>query len=186
MILFAAAMVGLGSSVFRPESSCVAHMESGGRYGFVQSLFQLGGRTGAAIGPLLAAFIVVPRGRGSIAWFSVAALLAIILLTYVSAWYSRHPAMAARRGRRAPVAIATSPLPRAKVIGALSVMLVLLFSKNVYTASLSSYYTFYLIQKFQLSLPHAKYMLFGFLGAVAAGTFAGAPIGDSLSCKPVI
>jgi FSR family fosmidomycin resistance protein-like MFS transporter len=186
MILFAAAMVGLGSSVFHPESSRVARMASGGRYGFAQSLFQLGGSTGSAIGPLLAAFIVVPRGQGSIAWFSVAALLAIMVLTYVSAWYSRHPAMLARRGRRAPVATAASPLPRAKVIGALAVILVLLFSKNVYTSSLSSYYTFYLIQKFQLSVPHAQYMLFAFLGAVAAGTFAGGPIGDRVGRKPVI
>lgn len=186
IILIAAAMVGLGSSVFHPESSRVARVASGGRYGFAQSLFQLGGSTGSAIGPLLAAFIVVPRGQSSIAWFSVAALLAIVVLTNVSIWYSRHPAMAARRGRRAPAVIPASPLPRAKVVGALAVILVLLFSKNVYTSSLSSYYTFYLIQKFQLSVPHAQYMLFGFLGAVAAGTFAGGPIGDRIGRKPVI
>jgi FSR family fosmidomycin resistance protein-like MFS transporter len=186
MILIAAAMVGLGSSVFHPESSRVARMASGGRYGFAQSLFQLGGATGSAIGPLLAAFIVVPRGQGSIAWFSVAALLAIVVLANVSLWYSRHPAMVARRGRRAPAVIPASPLPRAKVIGAMVVILVLLFSKNVYTSSLSSYYTFYLIQKFQLSVPHAQYMLFVFLGAVAVGTFAGGPIGDRVGRKPVI
>lgn len=186
LILIAAAMVGLGSSVFHPESSRVARMASGGRYGFAQSLFQLGGSAGSAIGPLLAAFIVVPRGQGSIAWFSAAALLAIVVLTNVSSWYSRHPAMQARRGRRAPAAIPASPLPRGKVIGAIAVILVLLFSKNVYTSSLSSYYTFYLIQKFQLSVPHAQYMLFAFLGAVAAGTFAGGPIGDRFGRKPVI
>jgi MFS transporter, FSR family, fosmidomycin resistance protein len=186
VILLAAAMVGLGSSVFHPESSRVARMASGGRYGFAQSLFQLGGSAGSAVGPLLAAFIVVPRGQGSIAWFSAAALLAIVLLANVSTWYARHPAMLARRGRRAPAAIPASPLPRPKVIGALAVILVLLFSKNVYTSSLSSYYTFYLIEKFQLSVPHAQYMLFGFLGAVAAGTFAGGPIGDRFGCKPVI
>ncbi|MGD0102877.1 MAG: MFS transporter [Rhodopila sp.] len=186
MILIAAAMVGLGSSVFHPESSRVARMASGGRYGFAQSLFQLGGSTGSAIGPLLAAFVVVPRGQGSIAWFSAAALLAIAVLTNVSMWYSRHPAMATRRGRRSPAVIPASPLPRAKVIGAMAVILVLLFSKNVYTSSLSSYYTFYLIQKFQLSVPDAQYMLFAFLGAVAAGTFAGGPIGDRVGRKPVI
>jgi MFS transporter, FSR family, fosmidomycin resistance protein len=186
VILLAAAMVGLGSSVFHPESSRVARMASGGRYGFAQSLFQLGGSAGSAVGPLLAAFIVVPRGQGSIAWFSAAALLAIVLLANVSTWYARHPAMLARRGRRASAAIPASPLPRPKVIGALAVILVLLFSKNVYTSSLSSYYTFYLIEKFQLSVPHAQYMLFGFLGAVAAGTFAGGPIGDRFGCKPVI
>jgi FSR family fosmidomycin resistance protein-like MFS transporter len=186
MILLAAAMVGVGSSVFHPESSRVARMASGGRYGFAQSLFQMGGSTGSAIGPLLAAFIVVPRGQGSIAWFSAAALLAIVLLANVSLWYSRHPAMAARRGRRAPAPIATSGLPRAKVIGALTVILVLLFSKNVYTSSLSSYYTFYLIQKFHLSVQDAQFHLFAFLGAVAVGTFAGGPIGDRFGRKPVI
>ena len=186
MILIAAAMVGMGSSVFHPESSRVARMASGGRYGFAQSLFQLGGSSGSAIGPLLAAFVVVPHGQSSIAYFSAAALLAIVVLTNVSLWYARHPAMVARRGRRAPAAIPASPLPRGKVIGAIAVILVLLFSKNVYTASLSSYYTFYLIQKFQLTVQNAQYMLFAFLGAVAVGTFAGGPIGDRFGRKPVI
>ena len=186
MILIAAAMVGIGSSVFHPESSRVARMASGGRYGFAQSLFQLGGSSGSAIGPLLAAFVVVPNGQRSIAYFSAAALLAIIVLTNVSLWYARHPAMAARRGRRIPAAIPASPLPRGKVVAAIAVILVLLFSKNVYTASLSSYYTFYLIQKFQLSVQNAQYMLFAFLGAVAVGTFAGGPIGDRFGRKPVI
>ncbi|MFL5257277.1 MAG: MFS transporter [Rhodopila sp.] len=186
VILLAAAMVGIGSSVFHPESSRVARMASGGRYGFAQSLFQLGGSAGSAVGPLLAAFVVVPRGQGSIAWFSAAALLAIIMLSNVSLWYARHPAMAARQGRRAAPVAPASPLPRAKVLGALAVILVLLFSKNVYTASLSSYYTFYLIEKFHLSVQHAQYMLFAFLGAVAAGTFAGGPIGDRFGPKPVI
>ncbi len=186
MILIAAAMVGMGSSVFHPESSRVARMASGGRYGFAQSLFQLGGSSGSAIGPLLAAFVVVPHGQSSIAYFSAAALLAIVVLTNVSLWYARHPAMVARRGRRVPAAIPASPLPRGKVIGAIAVILVLLFSKNVYTASLSSYYTFYLIQKFQLTVQNAQYMLFAFLGAVAVGTFAGGPIGDRFGRKPVI
>ena len=186
VILVAAAMVGLGSSVFHPESSRVARMASGGRYGFAQSLFQLGGNGGSAVGPLLAAFIVVPRGQGSIAWFSAVALLAMVVLTNVGVWYSRHPAMLARRARRAPASAPASPLPRAKVYRAIAVILVLLFSKNVYTASLSSYYTFYLIQKFGLSVANAQYMLFAFLGAVAAGTFAGGPIGDRFGLKPVI
>jgi FSR family fosmidomycin resistance protein-like MFS transporter len=186
VILVAAAMVGLGSSVFHPESSRVARMASGGRYGFAQSLFQLGGSAGSAVGPLLAAFIVVPRGQGSIAWFSAAALVAMVVLTNVSAWYARHPSMLARRGRRAPAAAPASPLPRAKIYLALAVILVLMFSKNVYTSSLSSYYTFYLMQKFGLSVPHAQYMLFAFLGAVAVGTFAGGPIGDRVGRKPVI
>jgi FSR family fosmidomycin resistance protein-like MFS transporter len=186
MILFSAALVGIGSSVFHPESSRVARMASGGRYGLAQSLFQLGGSTGSAIGPLLAAFIVVPRGQPSIAWFSAAALLAMLMLTHVGVWYSRHPAIAARRGRRQPPAATAMPLPRTTVIVALSILLVLLFSKNIYTSSLSSYYTFYLIEKFHVSVQSAQLHLFVFLGAVAAGTFAGGPIGDRFGRKPVI
>lgn len=184
-ILFAAALVGVGSSVFHPESSRVARMASGGRYGFAQSLFQLGGATGSSVGPLLAAFIVAPRGQGSIAWFSLAALLAIILLTNVSRWYVRNPAMATRRGKRT-TQTSDQALPRGKVIGAFAVLLVLLFSKNVYTSSLTSYYTFYLIQKFHVSVQDAQLLLFLFLGSVAVGTFAGGPIGDRIGRKPVI
>ncbi len=186
VILMAAALVGIGSSVFHPESSRVARMASGGRYGFAQSLFQVGGATGSAIGPLLAAFIVAPHGQGSIAWFSGAALLAMALLTNVSLWYSRHPAMLARRGRRVAPVVERAPLPRSTVIGAFSIILVLLFSKNVYTSSLSSYYTFYLIEKFHVSVQSAQLHLFVFLGAVAAGTFIGGPIGDRIGRKPVI
>lgn len=185
MILLAAALVGIGSSVFHPEASRVARLASGGHYGFAQSLFQVGGSTGSAVGPLLAAFVVVPRGQDSIAWFSLAALAAMLLLTNVGIWYSRHPSMTARRGRRA-VAAAPSPLSRGKVLAAIAVLVALLFSKNVYTASLSSYYTFYLIQKFHLSVANAQIHLFVFLGAVAAGTFAGGPIGDRVGRKPVI
>jgi FSR family fosmidomycin resistance protein-like MFS transporter len=185
-ILVAAALVGIGSSVFHPEASRVARMASGGRYGLAQSLFQLGGATGSAIGPLLAAFIVLPRGQGSVAWFSLLAMLAMALLTYVGTWYNRHPAMAARRGRRAPPPVATSPVPRAAVVMAMAVILILLFSKNVYTASLSSYYTFFLIEKFHVTVQSAQLHLFVFLGAVAVGTFAGGPIGDRFGRKPVI
>jgi len=186
LILVASALVGIGSSVFHPEASRVARMASGGRYGFAQSLFQLGGSCGSATGPLLAAFIVLPRGQGSIAWFSLVALLAMALLTYVGNWYSRHPSIAARRGRRAPQAVAHSPVPRRTVILAMAVILTLLFSKNLYTASLSSYYTFYLIEKFHVTVQSAQLHLFVFLGAVAAGTFAGGPIGDRFGRKPVI
>ena len=186
MILLAAAMVGIGSSVFHPESSRVARMASGGRYGFAQSLFQLGGSTGSSIGPLLAAFIVVPRGQGSIAWFSGAALLAMALLTNVSFWYASHPAMQARRGNRAVPAPQRSALSRSRVIWAFTILLVLLFSKNVYTSSLSSYFTFYLIERFGVSVQNAQLHLFAFLGAVALGTFVGGPIGDRIGRKPVI
>ncbi len=186
LILFAAALVGMGSSVFHPEASRVARMASGGRYGFAQSLFQVGGSTGSAIGPLLAAFIVVPHGQGSIAWFSGAALLAILLLSMVSLWYARHPSIAARRGRRQVAAAPAGGFPRRTVVTGIVVLVALLFSKNVYTASLSSYYTFYLIQKFHLSVASAQVLLFVFLGAVAAGTFIGGPIGDKIGRKPVI
>jgi FSR family fosmidomycin resistance protein-like MFS transporter len=185
-ILVAAALIGIGSSVFHPESSRVARLASGGRYGFAQSLFQMGGATGSSVGPLLAAFIVVPRGQGSIAWFSLAALLAIVLLSNVSLWYTRQPAMAARRGKRATPVAPPPALSRNKVIGAFAVLMLLLFSKNVYTSSLSSYYTFYLIEKFQVSVQSAQMLLFLFLGAVALGTFIGGPIGDRIGRKPVI
>jgi MFS transporter, FSR family, fosmidomycin resistance protein len=184
-ILFAAALVGLGSSVFHPESSRVARMASGGRHGFAQSLFQVGGSTGSAIGPLLAAFIVVPHGQGSIAWFSAAALLAIFLLANVSLWYSRNMKPRAAGGVSAR-GTAYTVLSRKKVLGAIAILIALLFSKNVYTSSLSSYYTFYLIHKFGLSVQNAQIHLFVFLGAVAAGTFAGGPIGDRFGRKPVI
>ncbi len=185
-ILFAAAMVGVGSSVFHPESSRVARMASGGRHGFAQSLFQVGGSTGSAIGPLLAAFIVVPRGQGSVAWFSGAALLAIFLLANVSLWYSRHLSARHASGGSSARNAAYAVLSRKRVLGALTVLVALLFSKNVYTSSLSSYYTFYLIHKFGLSVQSAQIHLFVFLGAVAAGTFGGGPIGDRFGRKPVI
>jgi MFS transporter, FSR family, fosmidomycin resistance protein len=185
MILLSAALVGLGSSVFHPESSRVARMASGGRHGFAQSLFQVGGSTGSAIGPLLAAFIVVPHGQGSVAWFSAAALLAIFLLAYVSQWYSRN--LAPRRlGGSSAKGAAYAVLSRKKVMGAIAILIALLFSKNVYTSSLGSYYTFYLIHKFGLSVQNAQIHLFVFLGSVAAGTFAGGPIGDRFGRKPVI
>ncbi len=186
LILFAAALVGVGSSVFHPEASRVARMASGGRYGFAQSLFQVGGSTGSAMGPLLAAFVVVPRGQPSIAWFSAAALLAILLLSNVSLWYARHPSMLERRGRRRAAVAQAGGFPRRTVVTGIVVLMALLFSKNIYTASLSSYYIFYLMQKFHLSVADAQVHLFVFLGAVAAGTFAGGPIGDRFGRRPVI
>ncbi len=184
-IIAAAALVGVGSSVFHPESSRVARMASGGRHGFAQSLFQVGGSTGSAIGPLLAAFIVVPHGQGSVAWFSAAALLAILLLTNVSLWYGRHLSLRGA-GARSARGAAYSVLSRRRTLFAIGILVALLFSKNVYTSSLSSYYTFFLIHKFGLSVQNAQIHLFVFLGAVAAGTFAGGPIGDRFGRKPVI
>jgi MFS transporter, FSR family, fosmidomycin resistance protein len=185
LILLAAALVGLGSSVFHPEASRVARMASGGRHGLAQSLFQVGGSTGSAIGPLLAAFIVVPRGQGSVVWFSAAALLAIFLLASVSRWYSSHLSPRQAGGGNARSA-AYAVLSRRRVLGAIAILVALLFSKNVYTSSLGSYYTFYLIQKFSLSVQNAQIHLFVFLGSVAVGTFAGGPIGDRFGRKPVI
>ena len=182
LLLLSAALVGMGSAVFHPESSRVARMASGGRHGLAQSLFQMGGNTGSALGPLLAAFVVVPRGQRSIAWFSAAALAGMIILSRVGAWYNAHRRSAVRTRS------ATRPhdLPRGKVVGALTILLILVFSKNVYLASISSYYTFFLIERFGLSVQSAQLHLFVFLGAVAAGTIIGGPVGDRLGRKWVI
>ncbi|SAL51759.1 MFS transporter [Caballeronia humi] len=180
-LLVAAALVGCGSSVFHPESSRVARMASGGKHGLAQSLFQVGGNAGSSLGPLLAALIVIPHGQKSIAWFSAAALVAIVVLTNIGRWYKRHPAT--KKGR-AQVAHAT--LPRNKVIAAMSVLVLLVFSKYFYMASIMSYFTFYLISKFGMSVQTAQIHLFVFLAAVAAGTIIGGPVGDRIGRKVVI
>jgi FSR family fosmidomycin resistance protein-like MFS transporter len=183
-LLVSAGLIGLGSAVFHPESSRVARMASGGRHGLAQSLFQVGGNTGSAIGPLVAAFVVLPRGQGSVAWFSAAALLAIGLLWLVGRWYSRHRA-AGRLGRHG-LAGAHPTLPRGRVRAALAVLIALIFSKYIYLASITSYYTFYLIHRFGVSVQSAQLHLFVFLGAVAAGTIIGGPVGDRFGRKYVI
>jgi MFS transporter, FSR family, fosmidomycin resistance protein len=180
-LLVAAALVGCGSSVFHPESSRVARMASGGKHGLAQSLFQVGGNAGSSLGPLLAALIVIPHGQKSIAWFSAAALVAIVVLANIGRWYKRHPAV--KKGR-AQVAHAT--LPRNKVIAAMTVLMLLVFSKYFYMASIMSYFTFYLISKFGLSVQTAQVHLFVFLAAVAAGTIIGGPVGDRIGRKVVI
>lgn len=182
MLLVGAGIVGLGSAVFHPESSRVARLASGGRHGLAQSLFQVGGNVGSAIGPLLAAFIVLPRGQTSVVWFSLAALLGMAILWQVGNWYSRH--RAANASRKAPVAAV--PLPRATVIKAIAVLALLVVSKYLYMASLSSYYTFYMIDRFDVSVQDAQILLFVFLGAVAIGTVAGGPIVDWFGTKFVI
>lgn len=184
-ILLAAALIGVGSSVFHPEASRVARMASGGRHGFAQSLFQVGGNTGSAVGPLLAAFVVVPRGQASIVWFSAAALVAMVVLAAVGSWYRRNRHLAKPKPRRAAAGEAP-PLSRGRVLFAIAVLVALLFSKNVYSASLSSYYTFYLIHKFGLSVQSAQVALFAFLGALVLGTLAGGWIGDRIGRIPVI
>ncbi|WP_395450187.1 MFS transporter [Aminobacter sp. UC22_36] len=182
MLLVGSAFVGLGSAIFHPESSRVARLASGGRFGLAQSLFQVGGNFGSALGPLLAAFIVVPLGQGGIAWFSIAAMVGIVVLIRVSVWYSRHIVSAAKRAT--PTLF--NPLPRNKVISALVVLAILVCSKQAYTASLSSYYTFYVIERFGVSVQESQYLLFLFLGAAALGTFLGGPIGDRFGAKTVI
>ena len=182
VLLVAAALVGCGSSVFHPESSRVARMASGGRYGLAQSLFQVGGNAGSSLGPLLAALIVMPHGQRSIAWFSVAALIAIVVLANIGRWYSRHPATKKKAGARA----VHPSLSKSRVALAIGVLVLLVFSKYFYLASLNSYFTFYLIDKFHLSVQAAQIHLFVFLAAVAAGTIIGGPIGDRIGRKYVI
>jgi len=184
-LLLAAARVGTGASSFQPGASRVARMASGGRHGLAQSLFQVGGNAGSAMGPLLAAAIIMPYGQHSLAWFSIAALIAIVVLVRVGGWYKRE--RAAGHGRKAGGrAHATVKLSVRQVAFAMTLLVVLLFSKYFYLASLNSYYTFYLITKFHLSAQASQLFLFLFLFSVAAGTIAGGPIGDRLGRKVVI
>ena len=183
ILLVAAALVGMGSSVFHPESSRVARMASGGQHGLAQSIFQVGGNAGSALGPLMAAFIVLPRGQGSIGWFSAAALLAIVILIKVGNWYKLRGATAKSSARSAAQ---HSTLSSRQIARAFAVLMALIFSKYFYLVSLSSYYTFYLIGRFHVTVQSAQLHLFVFLGAVAAGTIIGGPVGDRIGRKYVI
>jgi len=181
LLLLAAGLIGTGSSVFHPESSRVARMASGGKHGFAQSIFQVGGNLGSAAGPLLAAFIVLPRGQSSVAWFSATALIGIAVLFNVGHWYKAHGiSRLARAPTRAP------GTHRRHVMGALTVLLALVFSKYVYLASISSYYTFYLIDHFHVSVRSSQLHLFVFLASAAAGGMIGGPLGDRLGSKYII
>ncbi len=184
LLLLAAALIGMGSAVFHPESSRVARMASGGKHGFAQSFFQVGGNTGSAIGPLLAVFIILPHGQIGAAWFSLAALLAIVVLLRVSHWYKAR--LAHLQNKPAKHAEKSAGLPRKQVITAIVVLMALVFSKYFYLAGLTSYYTFYLIAKFHVSVQSSQLHLFAFLAAVAAGTLIGGPIGDRVGRKSVI
>jgi len=183
-ILIAAALVGLGSAVFHPESSRVARMASGGRFGLAQSTFQVGGNIGSALGPLAAAFIVIPGGQGSIAWFSLVALLAIVVLSNVGRWYARQIASHLAKGKATFASL--HGLSSQRVIASIAILLILTFSKFFYMACLTSYYTFFVIHKFGVSVQASQLHLFIFLAAVAAGTFFGGPLGDRFGRKLVI
>ena len=182
LLLAAAALVGMGSSIFHPESSRLARMASGGRHGLAQSLFQTGGNFGSSLGPLLTLIVVLPRGQSAVAWFAFVALAALVLLAWIGRWYATHHLGDGRRAVSQPAPVPVS----SEVKRTVSVLLLLIFSKNVYLVSLSSYFMFFLIDRFHISVPSAQLYLFAFLTAVAAGTFAGGPIGDRIGRKRVI
>ena len=182
MLLLGAALIGFGSAVFHPESSRVARLASGGRHGFAQSTFQVGGNAGQAAGPLLAAFVVLPHGQWSVAWFGAAAFCGMLILTWVGRWYAEHRRQAASRP---PVSTAL-PFDRTTTVWALVVLVLLTLTKNVYTAGMGNYFTFYVIEKFGVDVATSQIMLFLFLGASAVGVFVGGPIGDRFGARFVI
>lgn len=180
-LVMAAMLVGVGSSIFHPEASRVARMAAGGRPGFAQSLFQVGGNFGSSFGPLLAAFIVLPRGQGSITWFTLVAMLAIYILWRVGKWYQGYQLRT--RSHPAPV---RPPIPIRKLVMTMGVLVILVISKNAYTVSISSYYTFYLIERFGVEVKTSQLLLFLYLASAAVGTFLGGPLGDKYGRKFVI
>ncbi len=184
LVLAAAALIGFGSSIFHPEASRVARLASGGRHGFAQSLFQVGGNAGSALGPLLASVVLAHRTQSRIAWFSLLPLVGFFLLTRVGAWYRDR--LAHLRRQPAVHRAAASPVSRGRLVATIGILAVLIFSKYFYLACLGSYYTFYLIQTFHVSVQHAQLLLFLFLAAVAAGTIIGGPVGDRIGRKAVI
>lgn len=183
-LLFGSCLVGVGSAIFHPESSRIARMASGGKHGFAQSFFQVGGNSGSAVGPLLAAFIVLPQGQQGMAWFAIPAVVGIAILYRVGRWYSARQAESSESKRVENHAVAQ--LSQGRVVAAFTILIALIFSKYFYLASLSSYYTFYLMQQFHVSVRTSQIMLFGFLGAVAAGTLVGGAAGDRWGRKLVI
>lgn len=184
-ILLSVSLIGIGSSIFHPESSRVAHLASGGKKGLAQSIFQLGGNAGSAIGPLLAALIVVPYGQLYIIWFSIAAILAMFILLKVARWYQEQLNIRAS-GKKVHKEEVHHSLSKKRVITSLGILLILVFSKYFYMASMTSYYTFYLMDKFNVSVQQSQFYLFAFLGAVAAGTLIGGPLGDRFGRKYII
>jgi FSR family fosmidomycin resistance protein-like MFS transporter len=184
-VLLAVSLIGIGSSIFHPDSSKVAHLASGGRKGLAQSIFQLGGNAGSAIGPLLAAIIVAPYGQFNLIWFCLAALAGMIILSTIARWYQQQLDLKALNKNKA-VADVHRSLSKKRILFSLGILMVLIFSKYFYLASMTSYYTFYLIDKFHLSLQQSQIYLFAFLGAVAAGTLLGGPLGDRFGRKYII
>ena len=184
LVLVSVALIGMGSAVFHPEASRLARMASGGRHGMAQSLFQVGGNAGSALGPLLAALIIVPFGQSNIIWFSLAALLAIFILSKLGGWYKNN--LFRLKKKNSGHSHDELVLPRKTVMFSLFILLVLIFSKYIYMTSMHSYYTFYLINKFDVSVQSSQLYLFLFLFAVAAGTFIGGPVGDKIGRKYVI
>ncbi|MBE9600326.1 MFS transporter [Pedobacter sp. MC2016-24] len=184
-ILLSVSLIGIGSSIFHPEASRVAHLASGGKKGLAQSIFQLGGNAGSAIGPLLAALIVVPYGQFYIIWFALIAIVGIAVLSVIAKWYQEQLVIKAAR-KQVAVEENHHNLSRNRVIWSLGILLVLIFSKYFYMASMTSYYTFYLIDKFHVSVQESQIYLFAFLGAVAAGTLIGGPLGDRFGRKYII
>ncbi len=184
LLLGSVALIGIGSSVFHPEASKVAFMASGGRRGLAQSIFQVGGNTGSSLGPLLAAAIIIPHGQTNILWFTLLAILAIGVLFVVGRWYNanRHRL----KIKRQPGAVAGPVLSKKRITISVIILLVLIFSKYFYLACISSYYTFYLIEKFNVSVQHSQFYLFLFLFSVAAGTLLGDPLGDRFGRKYII
>lgn len=184
-ILVAVALVGIGSSIFHPEASRVAHLASGGKRGLAQSIFQLGGNAGSAIGPLLAAAIIIPHGQPHVIWFGLFAILGAVVLGRIAVWYKQHLIVRAQNGS-AKAEITDNGLSKGRVITSLTILLVLIFSKYFYMAGMSSYFTFYLIDKFHLTVQQSQIYLFIFLASVAAGTLLGGPLGDRFGRKYII
>lgn len=185
-ILVAATMVGAGSAIFHPEASRIAYMAAGRRRGLAQSLFQVGGNAGSAIGPLLAALIIVPHGQRAVVVFSILAFVGVLVLWRVGRWQKNNLHLVRRKSPAPGSVPAVAPRHRGAVVGAVAVLVALTFSKYVYLSSLTSYYTFYLIDRFQVSVQNAQYLLFVFLAAVAVGTIVGGPVGDRFGRKRVI
>ena len=183
-VMASVALIGFGSAIFHPEASRLARMASGGRYGMAQSLFQVGGNFGGSLGPLLAALIVAPYGQQNVKWFSLVALLSIAVMIFISRWYAKN--LKRMKRSRKPVEIRKSLLPRSTVVMSLTVLLALIFSKYVYMASITNYYTFYLMHRFDVSIRDAQLYLAVFLFAIAAGTLFGGPVGDRIGRKYVI